>query len=775
MVIETESDSDTGASEQGLEVEQPVDFINGSPRGNDSETFHGGSESEYDGPVQQGRQNEDINPQDDAESAGESDDGERILGSEEGTDSDVAEGSSDDQQNGDSEEEEIDQQLYSDEGSDMGEHNPDLEEPQNLQIPNGDEVISSDGSDVTKFDSFLAVLAFAMKHHITGVALQDLIDLINLHCPHSLPQSKYLFNNVFHTFKDTCQFHFYCNCMKYLGKRGELPEICDKCGEEIDEDNKVKEGKFFLVFPLADQLQYLLEHTEVGGTIINREIRRTDETISDITDGTMYQELVREGLLCHKDNLSLSWNTDGVPIFRSSKSSMWPVMCTINELPMRMRRENVMLTALWFGEIKPDMSVFLKPFVDECNVLSSTGLQWTHVGVAKTSRVFPLLCTVDSVARPLLQNMIQFNGFYGCPFCKEKGEHAERAMRYPYKDPPAEQRTCEETKMQSVLAAESGILVDGLKGVSVLSFLMYFNIISGFVPDYMHAVCLGVVKKFMHTWLDPVNRNCHYYIGNMKHIINRRIVSLKVSNNISRIPRTLKDINFWKASEWRTFLYISPVILLGILPNRFLAHWTMLVCAIFHLNSRHITNDILRSSDFMLRKFVMYVVPLYGIKESTFNVHLLLHMSNSVKQWGPLWGTSAFPFESYNGYLKKLFSGTNYVPQQIFQSVCRLQDLVRNMPYITSHGAATYVSGMVGGNKIHKKFARFRSGNADVVCLGRARLLDLSQACIHAVQDFLREELLVVTVECFERFIINKILFSTKQYSQNFKRNDSVI
>ena len=47
---------------------------------------------------------------------------------------------------------------------------------------------------MTKMDSFLAVLAYAMKHHITGVALQDLIDLISLHCPHSLPQSKYLFN-----------------------------------------------------------------------------------------------------------------------------------------------------------------------------------------------------------------------------------------------------------------------------------------------------------------------------------------------------------------------------------------------------------------------------------------------------------------------------------------------------------------------------------------------------------------------------------------------------
>lgn len=98
---------------------------------------------------------------------------------------------------------------------------------------------------------------------------------------------------------------------------------------------------------------------------------------------------MRNGLLCHQENLSLAWNTDGGPIFKSSKSSMWPVMCMINELPMKMRRENIMLTALWFGEYKPDMSVFLKPFVDECNVLSSTGLQWMHIGVEKNIKSVP--------------------------------------------------------------------------------------------------------------------------------------------------------------------------------------------------------------------------------------------------------------------------------------------------------------------------------------------------------------------------------------------------
>ena len=43
-------------------------------------------------------------------------------------------------------------------------------------------------------------------------------------------------------------------------------------------------------------------------------------------------------------------------------------------------------------------------------------------------------------------------------------------------DHPAEKRIPLETKRQSVLATESGRIIEGVKGVSVLSFLMYFNI-----------------------------------------------------------------------------------------------------------------------------------------------------------------------------------------------------------------------------------------------------------------------------------------------------------
>ena len=80
-----------------------------------------------------------------------------------------------------------------------------------------------------------------------------------MHCPYSLPPSKYLFDKALNNSRDTfrCKFQFCCECMTYLGTVDQLPGQCSNCAEGVDHEQKVKEGKFFLVFPLAEQLKYL--------------------------------------------------------------------------------------------------------------------------------------------------------------------------------------------------------------------------------------------------------------------------------------------------------------------------------------------------------------------------------------------------------------------------------------------------------------------------------------------------------------------------------------
>ena len=59
---------------------------------------------------------------------------------------------------------------------------------------------------------------------------------------------------------------------------------------------------------------------------------------------------------------------------------------------------------------------------------------------------------------------------------------------------------------------------------------------------------------------------------------------------------------------------------------------------------------------------------LYSAGKETINIHSLLHLADDVRNLGPLWTHSCFPFESYNGNLLKLFHGTQNVELQIVSS-----------------------------------------------------------------------------------------------------------
>ena len=60
--------------------------------------------------------------------------------------------------------------------------------------------------------------------------------------------------------------------------------------------------------------------------------------IKDVIDGAEYRKLCKEGgVLADPNSLSILINTDGIPVFKSSCVSIWPVFIAINEIPPRER------------------------------------------------------------------------------------------------------------------------------------------------------------------------------------------------------------------------------------------------------------------------------------------------------------------------------------------------------------------------------------------------------------------------------------------------------
>lgn len=333
----------------------------------------------------------------------------------------------------------------------------------------------------------------------------------------------------------------------------------------------------------------------------------------------------------------------------------------------------MMLIGLWCGSVKPIMNLFLKLFVDELTELHEVGIICATLQTAEpiTVKVHTILAPVDSVARPMLQNIKQYNGEFGCSFCLNKGERISIGRGYTrvYRGIEITKRTIYQHELDCEEANRTNIVIRGVKGSSILMMLPIFNVLLSCVPDYMHSVSLGVVKTFADSWFDSKWSDKPWYLGRNSNTVDKILLSIKPPCDITRTPRSLNDRHMWKASEWKNFLlYYSLVAIKGSMPEKYRKHWFLLVFAM-HLLLRDTVSQIdIRTAKQALEKFVYKVEHLYGPEFLKFNVHFLLHLPDSVKQFGSLWAQSTLPFEHYNGVLAKMFKNSQWVPEQIFKT-----------------------------------------------------------------------------------------------------------
>ncbi len=291
------------------------------------------------------------------------------------------------------------------------------------------------------------------------------------------------------------QVHFYCpSCLFYLGE-SRIERLCESCDRQFNADECTTNGNYFLYLPMEGQIRDLLLIDKLNHFLTNHATDRNDRNtigvISDITSGKMYNKLVEDRNFSHND-LSLTWNTDGIPVFESSNYSIWPVQSAINELPPHLREKHILLHGLWFGTEKPAMNTFLKPFVEECKLLETRGLIFEND--EQPRKVFAHILSADSPARAIVKNCKQFNGKHGCDWCEFAGETIDGGpptRYYPYRGPP-KMRTAEKQVKYGLQAIDVEDAVKGVKGPSVVGILPSFNQVQGKIPITFNVLYLYV-------------------------------------------------------------------------------------------------------------------------------------------------------------------------------------------------------------------------------------------------------------------------------------------
>ena len=375
--------------------------------------------------------------------------------------------------------------------------------------------------------------------------------------------------------------------------------------------------------------------------------------------------LSKSPLHAETNSIELTVNIDGVPLFKSSTLQFWPILCSFNSL-------QPFIVALFCGRTKPSsVQDYLCDFLHELQNLRKNGILCDVNEKKYKLAVKAFVC--DAPARSFLKCTKSHSGYFACERCEVKGHWNGRVVLDAEETFP--RRT--DTKFNSVSYSDHQLRKSPLIDAGI-------SCIDSFALDYMHLVCLGVVKRML-VFLRQGPAICRLSFG-QRSAISDNLVSLsgKMPSEFARQPRSLLELDRWKATELRQFLlYTGSIALKDVISSDMYTHFLTLSVAIsIMLNSNaQIRNGYLQYSKELLAYFVKKSKELYGDTFNVYNVHGLLHLPEDVEFFKcSLNDISGFQFENHLQTVKRYVRNSNNPLAQVSKRLTELHNSKLN-PY----------------------------------------------------------------------------------------------
>ena len=361
--------------------------------------------------------------------------------------------------------------------------------------------------------------------------------------------------------------------------------------------------------------------------------------------------------------IRLILNTDGALVCKSPPYSAWPVFLAVADLPPKKRQlfQNVVLVSLFVGSGYPDFDLIFNHLKKELETreLITYNNQDLVIGFE------PILFISDLVAKSKVLKMEQFNGYYGCTLCTQRGVRFSGAHHYPHtekfvmRSPESHLLNITELENGSIeeIRARHGRKVDcekrtqGVKGRSVLLSVIRNQPLSSPI-DPMHQLFLGVGKDLLSFFYEQMKSE---HKSELNKVLSDLILPIELKNTV----RSLDVLSTFKAKEVKTvLLYLSPILLspylLGEDKNSNRQDLNKLVFALRTIFDCSENSEI---ADELLCEFCVSMHEKTN-KMDSINFHLLRHLGWQARNIGPLFVTSAAMFESANRLLLAPLTGT---------------------------------------------------------------------------------------------------------------------
>ena len=358
---------------------------------------------------------------------------------------------------------------------------------------------------------------------------------------------------------------------------------------------------------------------------------------------------LEKGISSKVSTIQIMINIDGIPLWKSSPISFWPILARV----VNSNDKRPFPVSIHCGRGEPKCVVsYLEKFVDELLLLEREGLLFK-----RKHYIVKLLAVVcDTPARKFVKRTKGHCGEGSCDRCIQAGR-SDGVGRWIFEDLNSKLRTNESFRAQTNKNHHHDR--------SPLEQLN-LDMVRSFPLDYMHLVCLGVVRKLLFLIAGELSTEEKTTFDDRLAEFNNRC-----SSEFARRGRPLRDLNRWKAVEFRYFLlYAGPIVLKGLISEEQYNNFLLLHTAISLLVSPSLNRILVEFSRGLLRNFVFQFGEIHGKSKLVFNVHSLIHLADDCDFFeAPLDSFSCFPFENYLGYMKGLLRGRRFPLAQIKNSL----------------------------------------------------------------------------------------------------------
>ena len=366
----------------------------------------------------------------------------------------------------------------------------------------------------------------------------------------------------------------------------------------------------------------------------------------------------RSGVLAHEFlPLEVKINIDGLPLWKSSVVSAWPILAVfdIHEEPLPI--------AVFCGANKPNLDEFLADLLKELHELKIHGIYFK----GKHLKIVKVVFVCDAVARSYLQAIKSHTAKKGCGYCRCSGEIHEHRVSFP---------TCVSELRRDISYSRGE--EDNQHFISPLSGVV--PLMTGFPVDYQHCVCLGIVRRLFSYYFTSVKSfrlRCKLSQEQLKSLSDDCIrMAQYIPREFQRRPRRLDtELAHFKATEFRLFLlYIGPYLFKKYFIDDYFNHFLLLHFSMYVFSSSR-TLSIHSHAKACLERFVAQMPQLFGQHSMSYNFHVVLHIPYFVEMYGPLDKFSTFPFENWLHLLKRRVKKTRFYAQNLINECRNLKNV----------------------------------------------------------------------------------------------------